>query len=420
MKLLTKNTLLILAASLLVFLLGGFIFYQRLNTIIDEEATEALYLKKTQVELYITKHGALPVDPFMAESITFRSIPGAIAESVSDTMLYNTLEGEILPYRRLQFTVTLHGQYYLASVNKPLFESEDLVEAISTTLLIVSVLLVLVLLSISYLFSRRTWKPFFQTLDALGKYKIETHGVISLEPSGTKEFDLLNESIRQMTERISADFNNLKNFTENASHEIQTPLAIISNKIENLLQNQNLLKPQVEQLMSIHDTLNRLSKLNQGLLLLARIENGQFNTDQHINLSSLINHKLELYEDLFALKKIKLTPHIAPDAMVQMHPDLADSVISNLVSNALKYTPEGGHIDITLQNDALTVSNTGEALSSEPEQLFQRFYKEVPDSESTGLGLALVKQIANLHGHRVTYYYHEGKHCFTYNFVRSF
>ncbi|MBK6834145.1 MAG: hypothetical protein IPG89_07685 [Bacteroidetes bacterium] len=218
-----------------------------------------------------------------------------------------------------------------------------------------------------------------------------------------------------MTEKISNDYEKLKNFTENASHELQTPLAIIKGKTELLMQTQGLTEEQSKLISEIDQTSNRLKKLNQTLLLLSKIENNQFKNEKSIDFSEILKSKLEQIEDLIKIKNIKLNAQIESSSQ-NINPVLADILISNLLSNALRYTPENGAISIQLNSKEFLISNNGNPLKFGGDKIFDRFHKEGESSESTGLGLALVKQIAVINKQGINYQYSNNMHFFTYIF----
>ncbi len=416
MKLITKNTLSYLFITLIVFSIGGFVFYSHLKTIMYEETTELLFQKKAQLVAYIKENKKIQDPLSNDELISIKETSLPIKEAIKDTMLYIEADKEILPYRQLIFNVELEGQNYRVCIGKPLFESEDLIETITISFILIAISLIVLLLIFNFIFFKRTWKPFFKTLHSINNYEIEKHQNLAFERSGTKEFDQLSESISKMTSKISEDFQNLKAFTENASHELQTPLAIIKSRTEALLQTQGLNEEQTKQIIEINQTANRLRKLNQTLLLLAKIENNQFESNIEINFSEILKNKIKLYEDLIAMKCLEMTIKIEENIAVKIHPILADVIISNLLSNAIKHCPEAGKINIDLTTQSFKISNTGAALTSDGKNLFERFYKENPDSDSTGLGLALVKQIAAINHHKITYMYLNNLHEFLYGF----
>lgn len=415
MKLITITTFTYLIITLLVFVIGGFFFYNELKKILDEEATEQLYFKKNQLISATNKSGALPTPLSFDGLIAVKNVSVPAKERTKDTLLYIEQEEELLPYRFLFFNLKLKGGNYETILCKPTFETDDLIETIINSFIILAIVLVVILLIANFLVSRKILAPFFHSLDLLKNYQIEQHQSLSFKKTGTQEFDQLNDAIYKMTSKISSDFNNLKAFAENASHELQTPLAIIKTKTELLLQTENLSEELAKPLMEINQTASRSAKLNQTLLLLSKIENNQFSNSEVISFSEIVKKKIELYADLAAIKNIQLKTHIQP-AELPMHPLLADIVVSNLLSNALKHSPAQGKMFIELSASQFRVSNAGSVLRSTPDQLFIRFHKENSEGDSTGLGLALVKQISILSKHSITYNYINGMHVFTYTF----
>jgi signal transduction histidine kinase len=137
--------------------------------------------------------------------------------------------------------------------------------------------------------------------------------------------------------------------------------------------------------------------------LLTKIENRQFlaGTDP-VNLVPIINGKLRDLEDLIAQRKISIQTDLEPVGLV-IHPALAEILVNNLLTNAIRHNVENGKIIITLREGTLSVKNTGKALNSNPEQLFERFRKESNSSASLGLGLALVKTISEVNGQALKY-----------------
>lgn len=417
MKLLTKNAIVVLAVTLTVFLAGGFVFYFQLRAILDEETGEALLAEKYRLQEYITKHQKLP--EAVSYEFSFRPTNNPVENSYADTIILELNEDqemEPVPYRQLFFKTTLNGITYQGNVRKSLIESDDLTESITASLLLISALLFVLLLGVTIIFSRRMWKPFFETLARIRNYNSAKEQVIAAVPTHTTEFRQLREAIETMTAKIAADFKNLKDFTENAAHELQTPVAIIQHKTELLLQNEKLDEVQTGQLNTIRETAVRLGKLTQTLLLLSKIENNQFLTDTPVDFSEHVHQRLNELEELLQMKELQVSTAIISAVMIRLHPTLADVVISNMLGNALKYTDRGGQLAVSVTAEAFTVKNTANQPIVHPEKLTERFYKENSSSASTGLGLALVNQVAVMNGHRLDYHTENGLHVFCYRF----
>ena len=235
--------------------------------------------------------------------------------------------------------------------------------------------------------------------------------------SDITEFTELNDAVSIMENRVSQDYDEIKNFTENASHEIQTPLAIIKSKLELLSQSESLKEEQMDTIQSVSEAANRLSKLNQSLILLTKIDNRQFHENEEINLGDLINKHLGNFEELIAAKDITVRKNINRNTGLTMNETLAETLISNLITNAIKHNTDHGFIEILLSKTALSVSNSGAALHSDPAELFERFKKDKVSSESLGLGLSIVKKICEKYGFEIQYKYADLIHTTTITFL---
>lgn len=414
MKLLTKTSLIYLLGTSLVFLAGGLVFYHNLRSIMDEETTEKLLVQKYLFEAYIQKHDTLPGASYDADETDFvREVSSPVQEHFSDTTYFSHEEGETLPYRTLLFPVKLKEKNYAVKISKPLFESDDLVETILFSFSIVAAVLLVVILLLNRLVSKKLWKPFFNTVYQLNNYEISRHEPLQPESTSTSEFRELNEALEKMTAKIADDYQSLKSFTENASHELQTPLSVILNSTELLLQKEELGEQQAAAVQRVYQAAKRLSRLNQTLLLLAKIGNQQFSEKREtLDVTTLIESKAEFFAELLTHKNLALRKEFKSPVTIRIHPALAEIMISNLFSNAIRHSEKDSYIRITVDEGKFEFANPGKPLHN-PERIFDRFYKENPSSESTGLGLSLVKQIAESNELQLSYRYENGEHCFT-------
>ena len=219
-----------------------------------------------------------------------------------------------------------------------------------------------------------------------------------------------------MIDKMMQDFIFQKQFTENASHEMQTPLAVIRNKIELLIQSENLNKTESDLILSINDAVSKLSRLNKSLLLLAKIENHQFKGEADISLVKIIDESLLLFEDHLAEKNIKVIKAYHDNIKLFINPDLCMVFVNNLMQNAIRHNTQNGSIEILLDKNHFSISNTGKALAIDPSKIFQRFQKDPGSIDSTGLGLAIAKEIAVASGLTFEYDYWDLKHNFSLKF----
>ncbi|MES1221201.1 MAG: HAMP domain-containing sensor histidine kinase, partial [Bacteroidota bacterium] len=210
-------------------------------------------------------------------------------------------------------------------------------------------------------------------------------------------------------EKINAAYSNQKQFVENASNEIQTPLAIIRSKLDLFINEPGLTEKTAALLADITEANDRLSQMNKSLLLLAKIDNNQFPEQARINISALLEKILFNYQEHYDSFPA-LTKSIQPGVHITANAALAEILFTNLVKNAVIHNIRDGYISISLNSNQFTIENSGEALSENPELLFERFKKGNNASKTTGLGLALVKQIADLYNMNLKYNYQNSIH----------
>jgi len=271
-------------------------------------------------------------------------------------------------------------------------------------------LLLLVLFIINRSLMGKLWQPFNNTLQQLKQFNLTGKNELQLENTGITEFADLNNAVHIMSTRVSQDYEALKSFTENASHEIQTPLAIIQSKLELLMQSDNLKEEQVKHIHSMHSACIRLSKLNQSLILLTKIDNQQFQEKTSIDIGNLIKKQLTNYEELIDVKQITVTASIDDGNTIQMNEVMAEILLSNLITNAIKHNMEKGRIEIVLKKQQLVIRNTGAELKTKPAELFERFKKDNQDSNSLGLGLSIVQKICEQNSFRIDYSFKDPMH----------
>ncbi len=414
MKLLNKYILVFLLTTLLIFLLGGFVFYNQLQNIISEEANEELYLKKEQFLKSIEKSETLPLMNIENANFSIEPITEKITEKIIDTSIYVEEADENIPYRKLVFNATNNNQLYKVTISKSLFESDDLIETIIQSLLIIAAFLIVIIIGVNYVFAKTIWKPFFKTINKINTFDINGLNSFEKENSSVKEFQELNKAIENMTKRILTDYENIKMFSENASHEMQTPISVIRTSIENMLQSENITEKEISQLESIENAVKKLSSLNKSLLLLTKIENNQFKETKNINISDLSKNLIEQYAAIYESKNISVNTTNS-DLVLNINPHLAEILISNLISNAFKHTNVRGEIKIEIIDNQFKIANSGAPLKISENEIFQRFKKNEETSDSIGLGLSIVKSIADLYGIGLFYEYEGGFHIFSLN-----
>ncbi len=295
MKLFARYNRYNIALTIFIFLAGSIAFYFVLQYVLLRQLDETLRGEQQEIVANVTAQGKLPeIQNTKTQWITITPVTDSLQKSsIVSQSQFNGKEKENESVRQLSFTVSAGSQWYLIRVNKSETETEDLLQLI----ILVTIGMIALILLANYLLNRkiagRIWQPFYNTLYQISNYQVNNQQPLQLPREPTEEIDQLNESLNRMTERIHRDYHSLKTFTENASHEIQTPLAIISSKIEALLQDMEGSQKNMQQLLVMEDAARKLSRLHQSLLLLTKLENRQFPVVHSIELSTILLDKLK-------------------------------------------------------------------------------------------------------------------------------
>lgn len=415
MKLLAKTNRIYLIFSLVIYLLTALSFYQIIRYLIYDEVESRLQVEKRDFETYVRSHNAWSSSPYFVENkILVVPVGEGVdrGESLSDTLIKNRYDDELVPFRQLTFYEPIKGVMHRVSIRKSLIQTYRLIEVVSFTMAIFLGFLLLGTFWFQSRLSGRLWHPFYDTLSRVKEFDLTSGNSLQLAQPEITEFNELNEVLRKMADRIQQDYRSLKEFTENASHEMQTPLALINAKVEQLIQTEQLTENQTNWIQSIYEASRRMSRLNQGLLLLAKIENRQFHDSQTVDLTELITQKLVDMDEVLAFRQLTVQLENKTSFEVRLPVSLADILVTNLVSNAIRHNQTGGYIRLNSSGDYLSLSNPGSRLVSNPERLFERFKKEGNGPESIGLGLPIVQQICYTYGLLINYREQEGVHQF--------
>lgn len=307
------------------------------------------------------------------------------------------------------------GQFYELMVMTPTFEKNDLFEAVLAWIVVLYVALLFIVLVVTMIIFRRSLQPLYDLLHWLDAYRPGGRPQSVPNKSDVEEFRRLNVALQQAVDRSEELFERQSQFIGNASHELQTPLAIIGNRVEWLLDSPSITEEEAGELFKIQKTLSRAVRLNKTLLLLTKIDNGQFPESVEVDIVTALEEGVESYGDVYAAREVNFTHNLPAELKITMNESLATTLISNLVKNAYVHTPQGGDAHIEIVGRTLRVSNTG----SEPldkEHIFERFYQAARKEGSTGLGLALVAAVCRYYNLRLEYFFADGKHNFEVEF----
>jgi signal transduction histidine kinase len=411
MKLITKYNRVNIIATVAVLLVASVCYYFIVRYVLIHQLDNTLKVEEAEILNYVKTNNHLPeASNYRDQHISFAEVTESFRRNFSNINLCEQRHNENSVYRELSFPVIVNNKLYKASVTKSEEEVEDLVWLIVLITVCVIILLLLILFITNRVLLRKIWKPFYQTLEYIKTFNLSNKKNSEVEKTNIDEFDNLNIAVNTMQSRIMKDYETLKNFADNASHEMQTPLAILNSKLDLLIQEPNLNESQTKQLQSMYDAMSRLSKLNQSLLLLTKIENNQFTKVNSLRFDMLIKEKLLQLEDLIIAKHLQVQTDLK-ETIVEIDHYLADILLNNLLGNAIRHNYENGSITISLNQDEMTISNTGSAFNFNEKNIFERFSKS-ENSEGIGLGLAIVKQICDNYGFAIEYSFQNNIHSF--------
>lgn len=294
-----------------------------------------------------------------------------------------------------------------------------LVGAVTLLTVLFFVLLLAGFILLNRLISKWLWQPFYNSLELIKNFSLEQIKPIVFQQTAIDEFDQLNKSLDKLITGNIAAYNQQKEFAENASHELQTPLAIVQSKLELLMQSQSLTTEQYNIIEDALSALSRVSRVNKNLLLLTKIENSQYMEKDAINISELLENMVPQLETIAAGKQIRLLARFQPAVTITGNRALVEVLLNNLITNAIRYSPADSEISLILSANNFIIANPGDR-SLQTEQLFKRFATAAANVPGTGLGLALVKQICNRYNWKIQYSFSGQQHIFSLHFDSDF
>lgn len=330
-----------------------------------------------------------------------------------DEMVFITEKSETEPARVLITIFRTEDERYMELVvYTPTIEKLDLLRAILGWIIFLYVLLLLIILSINIWVFRKNMKPLYVLLKWLDSSQLGKKNEPLENTTKITEFRKLNAATMAFAERGEKLFEQQKTFIGNASHEMQTPLAICRNRLEMLMEDETLTEHQLNELIKTHQTLENLTRMNRSLLLLCKIENGQFADTRSVCLNDILTHYLDDYKEEYAYRNITVTVTTDSSFCVEMNDSLVSVLVTNLLKNSFVHNIDGGFIYIKITANTFEISNTGEK-PLDRERIFERFYQGQKKEGSTGLGLALVDSICKANHLKIDYTYVENRHIFT-------
>lgn len=415
MKLLNKTGIYYILFALPLCAICSLLIYLFISAGIKDELDESLQKEAASIELKLGR-GVDPRDLETVETSIRTEFQQKLPIVFSDTSLLDKAEDGMVPYRVLSSVAKTKKQNYLVTIRRSYVETDDLVFSILMPVILLFVVLLAGIYFINYRVSKKLWAPFYSSVEKLKSFRLEDRFPVSFDRSTIQEFAILNSSLNEMTKQMQEAYLKQKEFTENASHELQTPLAIILGKIEVLIQSSKLGSDEMELISGIYNSASRLSHLNKTLLLLAKIENRQFVENTKIDLKTVIEKSISLYQPFADHRAIRISGELPDHVELVMNGMLAETLFNNLMINAIRHNIDNGDVKMELQAHQFIISNTGKPLTIPSAQLFERFSKDSAAADSTGLGLSIVKSVCALYAVTIEHQYHDGRHFFILHF----
>jgi len=417
---LTSRSYMIIFLVLTVSFFGVFSFV--IQKEVFKSTDEVLHNRKMHILDQLKKNGS-KVSPEVFQYSDFRFEPATttnpLKDRYSDTLIYETVDNEWDEFRKLTSNVELNKTQYRMEIIIARLETHEIVESIIQTLAVVFILMAGAFYFTTRYFSKKLWKPFYNTLQQLNNFEVDQSKDLELKPGRIEEFMALTKSIQDLTDRTRNTFINQKQFIENASHEMQTPLAITQSKLELLIEDPHLTEHQSEIVQTLINSTQRLARLNKTLLLLSKIENQQFLEKESVQLKPLVKEILTNFEEQQENLQINIDQQFQDSVSVRGNRVLVDLLLTNLIKNACVHNVAHGSIDISASDHRFMISNTSGSEAIPEAKLFQRFYKQSTHKESWGLGLAIVKKICEINQWTISYSKLEARHTFTVSFLEK-
>lgn len=413
MKLFSTYNRVLLITSVIGLLIIGYLFYNTLGNYLNKQIDNYLVEELLEVKDYTRNKSNYPAHVVFEDLvIKYHKISKiATKRHFGDTVFFNPKKGFKESGRYLEEDLTLGGKNYNVTIIASKIAHIDQAQSIFLVIILPVLGLLIIILLVNRYMIKRIWLPFRQILLNLKSFNLNHGGNFEKVDTSILEFKELNDAIVDISQRVKSDYKEIKLFTENASHEMMTPIAVINSKLDMMLQSTNLSEEESKNLIDLYSATAKLTKLNQSLLLLVKIDNNLLKDKEEVNLKKLIEEKLAYFQEFIQQKNINIQLNLN-DKHLLMSRYLADILLDNLIGNAIRHNKINGLINIELSVKKLAISNTSEACALDASVAFERFYKS-PSSEGMGLGLAIVKQTAELHQFKIVYNHEQDLHSFS-------
>lgn len=393
-KIYKRYTLLTLA---LVLLVGSLSHYIIITYFVHCSADHTLREYRQNIADFVAQQDTLVIqdNPLLNTSRLSGIEVGHVfllKEHFRDTLVYSHYKEETVVFRLLSYNLHVKDKNYLITLWQATMDTEDILAAIVVSLIILFVLFTFFSLWWTKWFVGKLWYPFYQMLEQLWEVDLINLHEIKIARCRVDEFIMLNRVLNRLLDRIQGDYISLRELTETTAHELQTPLSVVKARLELLQQSEKHSEQDTELIRSVNNAVDRVIRLNRFMLMIAKINNDQFPADSSLVLNDFLDDFLSSYEDMIEIRGLAVKKDYSGQLVLCLHPQLAEMLASNLLSNAIRYNVIEGYIRIETTVRSLQICNSyGNVIPAG--DLFARFTKSGQDKEASGLGLAIVKSI---------------------------
>lgn len=418
MKLVYKNIIINTLISLIILFLGEGALYVFLKNRINSETTEHLYNEALQIKNQVEKgKDVFLFKENIGDNIQIQEVTKIVHTQplIQDAVIEESWEEEYFETKKIVFDIQQNQKYFRVSVFKTLDENEGIGGSMAMIIFFSALSMLLILVLVNVFVYYRLFTPVYKLIKDIEQFSVEKLQKIDVPQTNTLELKILGSKVSDMSSKMIEDYNSIKEFMENITHEIQTPLAVINSKVERCMQDQNLSQEQAVLLSDASKAVNKLFNLNKGLTLLSKINNRQYDASSKIHLIELIQQRILYFSDFIENRAIQLKEKYQNDLVLSMNKDLSEILIDNLIKNAIQHNINGGDIILEVTDQTFLIANSGKPLNENSENFFKRFYTQ-SDSKSMGLGLAIVQKIIDYYGFQISYLYEHNMHVIRVNF----
>lgn len=412
MKLLRRYNNWFLKITAMLLVVGCLVIFFTFKYLFTDEINEQMQFQKAQLlsESYtiINPPTQAPIEGIFTELVATKGI-----DIIKNVEYLDKVEHENVPFTEYVFYKPLQNQFIKFTIRKSTIEEEDLLYTLITVIIFIFILFCIILYFLNRKVSANLFSPFFNTIEKIKQHQTFANKPLQLPKTRIEEFTLLNEALNNFDNNLRNEYKKVSQFTDNASHELQTPIAIISNRIESILENSANDDEIKKELAEIFETVQQMKKTNETLLLLSRLNNNNFKNEVECDLTEIISSKIENYLQFGFFSDLKIEAYYSSFLIKGMNNELANILVDNILTNAIKHNINNGFIDVVMSANAMVVKNSGLPLQKPAIEMFNRFERNNDIANGTGLGLSIVQEICSLYNLTVSYTEANGIHTIT-------